>query len=388
MSRLIYADHAAATPLSRGALAAMLPFLTGRCGTPGSACARGAELKRALEQARAQTASAVGALPEEIFFTSGGTESDNWAIRSAVQLRAGHGKHIITSAIEHHAVLHTLRALEQEGFAVTYLGVDGPGRVSPGALRAALRSDTVLITVMTANNEIGTLQPVAELGQIAREAGVLFHTDAVQAAGHIPLDVTALNADLLSLSGHKFGGPRGVGALWVRRGIRLPPLLLGGRQEGGLRPGSENIAGIVGLGAALEEAVRCLPEETRRLSGLRDRLIRGVLESIPGARLTGDPLNRLPGLASFVFDGVEGEPLILLLDQRGICASAGSACSAGALEPSHVLLAAGLSRSAAFGSLRLSLGACSTGEDVKAILDVLPGVVGRIRAITGTAAPS
>lgn len=380
MSPFLYADHAAATPLSRGTLEAMLPFLTGLYGTPGSPCARGAELTQALERARAQTAAALGALPEEIFFTSGGTESDNWAIRSAAAHRKGRGTHMITSAIEHHAVLHTLRALEKEGCTVTYLEVDGLGRVSPDALRAALRPDTVLITMMTANNEIGTLQPVAELGSIARQAGILFHTDAVQAVGHIPLDVTALNADLLSLSGHKLGGPRGIGALWVRGGVKLPPLLPGRAQT---CPGSADIAGIVGLGAALEQAVFRLPEEQRRLAALRDRLIRGVLSSVPGSRLTGDPVNRLPGLASFVFDDVEGEPLILLLDQRGICASAGSACSAGALEPSHVLLAAGFSRAAAFGSLRLSLGAGSTGEEVDFLLKELPPVIARIRSFSG-----
>ena len=290
-------------------------------------------------------------------------------------------RHIITSAIEHHAILHTARYLEKQGFEVTYLPVDGQGRVDPAAVKAALRPDTILISIMTANNEIGTIEPIAEIGAIAREAGVLFHTDAVQAVGHIPVDVQAWKVYLLSLSGHKFRGPRGMGALYVRKGVRLPPLMFGGGQEKGRRAGTENVAGAVGLAAALREATDGLAAESARLSALRDKLAAG-LGRIPYSRLTGDPVNRLPGTASFVFEGVEGEALLLLLDARGICASSGSACSSASLDPSHVLLAIGLPHAIAHGSLRLTLGAENTEEDVAYLLQEVPRVVQYLREMS------
>ena len=348
----------------------MEPYLTERFGNPSSLYAFGQRAKADLEAARAAVAACLNAGPEEICFTSGGTEADNWALKGAVELAALKGKktgHIITSAIEHHAVLHTAQYLEKRGYAVTYLPVDGSGRVDPAAVEAAIRPDTVLISIMAANNEIGTIQPVAEIGAIARAHKVLFHTDAVQAVGHIPVDVEAWNADLLSLSAHKFGGPRGVGALYVRRPNRLPPLIHGGGQEGGRRSGTENVAGVVGMAAALKEAVEALPAESARLAALRDRLVEG-LTRLPYARLTGHPVHRLPGIASFVFEGVEGEALLLHLDARGICASSGSACSSASLDPSHVLLAIGLPHAIAHGSLRLSLGPDNTEADVDAIL--------------------
>ena len=384
MSRFIYADHAATAALRPAALRAMEPYFTEEYGNPSSLYAFGQRAKSDLEAARAAVAACLNARPEEIFFTSGGTEADNWALKGAVELAALKGKktgHIITSAIEHHAVLHTAQYLEKRGYAVTYLPVDQFGRVDPAAVEAAIRPDTVLISIMAANNEIGTLQPVAEIGAIARAHKVLFHTDAVQAVGHIPVDVEAWNADLLSLSAHKFGGPRGVGALYVRRPNRLPPLIHGGGQEGGRRSGTENVVGVVGMAAALQEAVEALPAESAQLAALRDRLI-GGLTGLPYARLTGHPVDRLPGTASFVFEGVEGEALLLHLDARGICASSGSACSSASLDPSHVLLAVGLPHAIAHGSLRLSLGPDNTEADVDAILEAVPAVVENLRAMS------
>ena len=384
MSRFIYADHAATAALRPAALRAMEPYFMEQYGNPSSLYAFGQQAKSDLEAARAAVAACLNAKPEEIFFTSGGTEADNWALKGAVELAALKGRktgHIITSAIEHHAVLHTAQYLEKKGYAVTYLPVDESGRVDPAAVEAAIRPDTVLISIMAANNEIGTIQPVAEIGAIARARKVLFHTDAVQAVGHIPVDVEAWNADLLSLSAHKFGGPRGVGALYVRKPNRLPPLIHGGGQEGGRRSGTENVAGVVGMAAALKEAVEALPAESARLAALRDRLI-GGLTGLPYARLTGHPVHRLPGIASFVFEGVEGEALLLHLDARGICASSGSACSSASLDPSHVLLAIGLPHAIAHGSLRLSLGPDNTQADVDAILEAVPAVVEHLRAMS------
>ena len=381
MSRFIYADHAGTTALSRTALAAMTPYFTEQYGNPSSLYRFGQEAKADLEQARADIAACIGAKAEEIFFTSGGTEADNWALKGVAELMALKGKttgHIITSAIEHHALLHTAQHLEKQGYAVTYLPVDELGRVEPAAVEAAIRPDTVLISIMAANNEIGTIQPVAEIGAVARKHKVLFHTDAVQAVGHIPVDVEAWNVDLLSLSAHKFQGPKGVGALYVRRPLRLPPLLHGGGQEKGRRSGTENVPGVIGMAAALKEAVAHLEAEGARLSALRDRLIDG-LTRLPYTRLTGDPENRLPGTASFVFEGVEGEALLLHLDARGICASSGSACSSASLDPSHVLLAIGLPHAIAHGSLRLSLGADNTDADVDAMLEAVPEVVAYLR---------
>lgn len=381
MSRIVYADHAATTALSDTALKAMLPYFNQSYGNPSSLYSFAQQAKSDLEAARAQVAACLNAQPEEIYFTSCGSESDNWALRGVAEQKKDKGRHIITSAIEHHAILHTARYLEKQGFEVTYLPVDGQGRVDPAAVKAALRPDTILISIMTANNEIGTIEPIAEIGAIAREAGVLFHTDAVQAVGHIPVDVQAWKVDLLSLSGHKFRGPRGMGALYVRKGVRLPPLMFGGGQEKGRRAGTENVAGAVGLAAALREATDGLAAESARLSALRDKLAAG-LGRIPYSRLTGDPVNRLPGTASFVFEGVEGEALLLLLDARGICASSGSACSSASLDPSHVLLAIGLPHAIAHGSLRLTLGAENTEEDVAYLLQEVPQVVQYLREMS------
>ena len=380
MSRIVYADHAATTALSDTALKAMLPYFNQSYGNPSSLYSFAQQAKSDLEAARAQVAACLNAQPEEIYFTSCGSESDNWALRGVAEQKKDKGRHIITSAIEHHAILHTARYLEKQGFEVTYLPVDGQGRVDPAAVKAALRPDTILISIMTANNEIGTIEPIAEIGAIAREAGVLFHTDAVQAVGHIPVDVQAWKVDLLSLSGHKFRGPRGMGALYVRKGVRLPPLMFGGGQEKGRRAGTENVAGAVGLAAALREATDGLAAESARLSALRDKLAAG-LGRIPYSRLTGDPVNRLPGTASFVFEGVEGEAL-LLLDARGICASSGSACSSASLDPSHVLLAIGLPHAIAHGSVRLTLGAENTEEDVAYLLQEVPRVVQYLREMS------
>ena len=384
MSRFIYADHAGTTALSQTALAAMTPYFTEQYGNPSSLYAFGQQAKSDLEQARATVARCLNAQPEEIYFTSGGTEADNWALRGVAELMALKGKktgHIITTAIEHHAILHTAQWMEKQGYEVTYLPVDGEGRVDPAAVEAAIRPDTILISVMAANNEIGTIEPIAEIGAIAKAHKVLFHTDAVQAVGHIPVDVQAWNVDLLSLSGHKFGGPKGVGALYMKKPLRLPALIQGGGQEKGRRSGTENVPGAVGLAAALQEAVDHLAEESARLAGLRDQLLEG-LTKLPYAKVTGSRSQRLPGTASFVFEGVEGEALLLHLDAKGICASSGSACSSASLDPSHVLLAIGLPHAIAHGSLRLSLGPDNTQEDVAYILKEVPAVVKYLREMS------
>lgn len=381
MSRSIYADHAATTRLSQKALETMMPYLQNDFGNPSSLYAFGQQAKADLDTARAQVAACLNAKSEEIFFTSGGTEADNWAIKAVAELREKKGRHIITSAIEHHAVLYTAQYLEKQGCSVTYLPVDSMGRVNPADVKAALRPDTILISIMAANNEIGTIEPVAEIGAIAREAGVLFHTDAVQAVGHIPVDVETWKCDLLSLSGHKLHGPRGVGALYVRKGLRLPPLIHGGGQEKGRRSGTENVAGAVGLAAALREAVAGMETRNQKLTAMRDRLIDG-LTKLPCTRLTGDPVNRLPGTASFVFEGAEGEALLLHLDAKGIRASSGSACSSASLDPSHVLLAIGLPHEVAHGSLRLSLGEENTDEEIDYLLKEVPAVVDYLRKMS------
>jgi len=381
MNRFVYADNAGTTKLSAAALAAMMPYLTEDYGNPSSVYGIGRKAKRALETARETVAAAIGAQPEELFFTSSATEANNWALRSAARALSEKGRHIISSAIEHPAVLHTLEDLEKTGFSVTYLPVDELGRVSPDRLKAALRDDTILISIMAANNEIGTILPTDEIGKIAKEAGIYFHTDAVQAAGHIPVDVETMHIDLLSLSAHKFGGPRGAGALYMRKGLRLPALITGGGQEKGRRAGTENVAAICGMSAALLESVNRMEAEARRVSVLRDRLIEGLCQ-IPFSRLTGDPANRLPGSASFVFECVEGEAMILSLDNAGICASSGSACSSGSLEPSHVLMAIGLPHEIAHGSVRLTLGPDNTDADVDYILETLPRIVERLRAMS------
>lgn len=382
--RFIYADHAATTAVTDTALAAMLPHFTRDYGNPSSLYRFAQEGKTHLEEARTQVAACLNAKPEEIYFTSGGTEADNWALRGVAELMALKGKktgHIITSAIEHHAILHTAQYLEKRGYEVTYLPVDRDGLVDPAAVEGAIRPDTILISIMAANNEIGTIQPIAEIGAIARAHKVLFHTDAVQAVGHIPVDVEAWNVDLLSLSGHKFGGPKGIGALYMRKPLRLPALIQGGGQEKGRRSGTENVPGAAGMAAALKEAVDRLPEESARLAALRDKLIDG-LSKLPYTSLTGHPVKRLPGTASFVFEGVEGEALLLHLDAKGICASSGSACSSASLDPSHVLLSIGLPHAIAHGSLRISLGADNTQEDVDYMLKEVPAVVAYLREMS------
>jgi len=379
MKRIIYMDNAATTRLSKAAFEAMTPYMADSYGNPSSMYSIGWEAKNAIENARSTVAQAIGAKPDEIYFTGGGTESDNWAIKSSVELRSGKGKHIITSAIEHPAVMSTLKYLEKYGYETTYLSVDKYGQISIEELKNAIRSDTVLITVMMANNEIGTILPISEVGKIARESGVLFHTDAVQAVGHIPIDVGELNVDLLSFSGHKLGGMKGTGVLYVKKGLRFPPFLHGGGQERGGRSGTENVAGIVSLAAALDNLLSNQPQS--KVKQLRDRLIEELLK-IPRTRLTGDPVNRLPGIASFVFEGIEGESILLMLDQHGICASSGSACSSGSLDPSHVLLAIGLPHEIAHGSLRLSLGENNTDEDIDYVLEKLPEVVVKLRSMS------
>lgn len=378
MSPFIYLDNAATTAVRPEVLSKMLPFFCDRAGNPSSIHAAGREARKAVENARRQVATALHAEAREIYFTAGGSESDNWAIRCAAAETGK--KYVITSAVEHHAVLHSCRALERDGFRVTYLPVDENGLVSPDDVRRALTDDTALISIMAANNEVGTLEPVREIGQIAREAGVLFHTDAVQAAGVVPIDVNDWNADLLSLSGHKFHGPKGVGALYIRKGTRIHNLIEGGAQERGLRAGTENVPGIVGMGEALSLAAAELSEYTAHVTALRDRLIQGVLSTVPEARLNGHPTFRLPGNVNFSFPGVEGESLLMRLDLAGIACSSGSACTSGSLEPSHVLSAMGLSPDMARSSLRFSLGRDNTAEEIDRVLAVLPPIVEDLRA--------
>ena len=378
----IYLDNAATTRVSDAALDAMLPYFRQQYGNPSSLYAFGQEVKEALERARATVAGVLNCEPREIIFTSGGSEADNQAIRSAAAIGVRAGKrHIISTAFEHHAVLHTLSKLEKEGFEVTLLDVHSDGLVRVEELAAAIRPDTCLVTVMYANNEIGTIQPIAEIGRVCRERGVLFHTDAVQAAGHLPIDVRAQNIDLLSLSAHKFHGPKGVGALYARRGIALTNLIEGGAQERGRRAGTENTAGIAGMAAALDEAVRNMERDSAKMTALRDRLIAG-LSRIPHSALNGDAERRLPGNVSFCFEGIEGESLLLLLDDKGVCASSGSACTSGSLDPSHVLLAIGRPHEVAHGSLRLTLSGETSGEDIDYTIKAVTEVVAYLRSIS------
>ena len=374
----IYLDNAATTAVRPEVLSKMLPFFTEKAGNPSSIHTAGREARKAVENARRQVAAALGAEAREIYFTAGGSESDNWATRCAAAETGK--KHVITSAVEHHAVLHSCRAMERDGFRITYLPVDENGMVSPADVRRALTDDTALISVMAANNEVGTLEPIQEIGQLAREAGVLFHTDAVQAAGAIPIDVNAWNADLLSLSGHKFHGPKGVVALYIRKGTRIHNLIEGGAQERGLRAGTENVPGVVGMGEALSLAVAELPEYAAHVSALRDRLIQGILSAVPDARLNGHPTLRLPGNAHFSFPGVESESLLMRLDLAGIACSGGSACTSGSLEPSHVLSAMGLSPDLGRSSVRFSLGRDNTAEEIDRVLTVLPPIVEDLRS--------
>lgn len=379
MAKSIYLDNSATTPLKREVLDAMLPYLTEHYGNPSSIYKIGREAKSAIEEAREKVAKAIGAQPKEIFFTGCGTEADNWAIKGIAQAKSKLGRHIITSKIEHHAVLHTLENLEKQGFEVTYLDVDEYGKISLDDLKASIRPDTILITIMTANNEVGTIEPIAEIGQIAKEKNIVFHTDAVQAIGSVEIDVCAMNIDMLSMSAHKFGGPKGIGALYVRSGLRPEIFMHGGAQERARRAGTENVASIVGLGKAIELATSNLEEKTAKIRKMRDRLLKEIPEKIPYVKLNGHPTDRLPGNVNFSFNFIEGEALLLMLDLNGIAASSGSACTSGSLDPSHVLLALGLPHEIAHGSLRLSIGEINCDEDIDYVLETLPSIVQRLR---------
>lgn len=375
----VYMDNAATTKLSPDVLNAMMPYLTDIYGNASSVHAFGREAREGVEHARNQVAAAINASPDEVFFTAGGTESDNMAIKGAAHKYANKGKHIITTAIEHHAVLHTCEALEKEGYEVTYLPVDEDGLISVEQVRAAMRDDTILVTVMFANNEVGTIEPIAEIGALCRERNVLFHTDAVQAVCHVPIDVKAMNIDLMSISAHKFHGPKGIGALYCRKGIVLEPVIVGGAQERKRRAGTENVAGIVGLGAAIERAHKNMSADMARVSALRDKLISGILKDIPHVKLNGHPTQRLPQNVNFSIRYIEGESILLMLDINGIAASSGSACTSGSLDPSHVLLAMGIPHEIAHGSLRLTLSDMTTDEEVDYVLETLTKTVKRLR---------
>ena len=379
---MIYADNAATTKMSEAAIHTMTSVLSEAWGNPSSLYGHGQRAKEVLEKAREDVAAGIGAQPEEIYFTSGGSEADNQAIRSAAALGRKKGKmHIISSAFEHHAVLHTLKALEAEGFTVTLLDVHSDGLVVPAEVEAAIREDTCLVTIMTANNEIGTIQPIREIGAVCRKRGVLFHTDAVQAVGHIPLDVTADNIDLLSASAHKFHGSKGVGFLYAKKSVRLTNLIEGGAQERGKRAGTENVPGIAAAATALQEAHAAMEANAAHLTKMRDKLIAGLKE-IPHSALNGDAAHRLPSNVNFCFEGIEGESLLLLLDDKGICASSGSACTSGSLDPSHVLLAIGRVHDVAHGSLRLSIGEDITDEEVDYIIRSVKEVVEYLRGFS------
>lgn len=378
----IYMDNAATTRVTEPVAQAMLPYLTQVFGNASSVHGFGREARKALENARRQVATALGCEPGEIYFTGCGTESDNWAIRGAAYARKQKGNHIITSQIEHHAVLHTCQQLEKEGFRVTYLPVDEWGLVDLKALEEAITPETTLITIMTANNEIGTIEPIEEIGAIARARGILFHTDAVQAIGSVAFDLAHMPIDMLSLSGHKFHAPKGVGALYIRKGVKIERFLLGGAQERTQRAGTENVASIVALGKAIELATQDIPGHNQKLSALRDRLIEAILSRIPETRLNGHPTKRLPANVNVSIRYIEGESLLLSLDLKGIAASSGSACTSGSLDPSHVLLAIGLPHEIAHGSLRLSLSEENTEQEVDAVADALVEIVSRLRAMS------
>lgn len=382
MSKIIYVDNAATTAMSDAAIEAMTPYLKEVYGNPSSLHTVGQVAKEALDKARADIAQCIGAKPSEIFFTSGGSESDNQAVRSAAYSGLARGKkHIVTTAFEHHAVLHALKKLETEGFEVTYLDVHEDGFVAARQVEDALREDTALVTIMCANNEVGTIQPIKEIGEVCRAHRIVFHTDAVQAIGHIPVDVNADKVDMLSASAHKFHGPKGVGFLYCRTGVTLKTFIEGGAQERGRRAGTENIAGICAMSAALQAATQNMKANTHKLLNLRDKLIQGLI-TIPHSKLNGGWENRLPNNVNMCFEGIEGESLLLLLDAKGICASSGSACTSGSLDPSHVLLALGLPHEVAHGSLRLSLSENNTEEDIDFILEQVPEVVGYLRSIS------
>ena len=382
MTKTVYVDNAATTAMSDTAINAMTPYFKDVYGNPSSLHTVGQVAKEALDKARAQIAELIGAKPNEIYFTSGGSEADNQAIRSAAYANLAKGKkHIISTAFEHHAVLHTLKKLEKEGFEVTYLDVHSHGNITAAEVEAAIRPDTALVTVMYANNEVGSVLPIRQIGEICRAKKVTFHTDAVQAVGHIPVNVVSDNIDMLSVSAHKFHGPKGVGFLYCRTGVQLKNLIEGGAQERNRRAGTENIAGISGMAAALKEAVANLNKNMKQEAALRDKLIAG-LSKIPHSKLNGDPVHRLPGNVNMCFEGIEGESLLLLLDAKGICASSGSACTSGSLDPSHVLLALGLPHEVAHGSLRLSLSEYNTEEEIDYIIAEVPKVVEYLRSIS------
>ena len=380
--KTIYLDNAATTRTLPRVLEKMLPYFTEEYGNPSSLYGLGQSASQAVTKAREEIAALIGAKPNEIYFTAGGSESDNWAIKGIAEARAGKGKHVITSAIEHHAVLHTCQWLEKQGYEVTYLPVDGNGLVSPEDLEAAIRPDTILVSIMMANNEIGTIEPIAQLAEIAKKADVLFHTDAVQAVGQIPINVEDLQVDMLSASAHKLGGPKGIGFLYAKKGVRLPSFLHGGAQERGKRAGTQNVPAIVGFGEAARLAAETMESRTAKERELRDYLIERITKEIPYARLNGDAKKRLPGNANFCFRFIEGESLLLLLDQNGICGSSGSACTSGSLDPSHVLLAIGLPHEIAHGSLRLTLSEEITKEDIDYTVDKVKEIVTRLRAMS------
>ena len=380
--RSVYLDNAATTKPAPEVLEAMMPYLTEVYGNPSSPHRFGQQVAAALDTARSQVAAAINAEPNEIIFMSGGTEADNTAIRGIAERYSKRGRHIITTAVEHHAVLHTCQLLEKQGYEVTYLPVDEYGMVTAEQVREAMRDDTVLVTIMFANNEVGTIMPISEIGALCRERGVFFHTDAVQAVGHLPIDVKAMNIDMLSMSAHKFHGPKGTGALYVRKGIVLPALIVGGAQERNRRAGTENVAGIVGMGKAIEMALDGPDEKAERMKALRDRLIRELPERIPEIKLNGHPEKRLPNNVNFSIKYIEGESILLMLDLNGIAASSGSACTSGSLDPSHVLLAMGLNHEVAHGSVRMTLSEDTSEEDIDYVLDVLPRVAERLRRMS------
>lgn len=382
MGNIIYLDHAATTPVDPEVLDAMLPYFREKFGSASTLYSLGREAREAVEEARERVAELIGAQPEEIYFTSGGSEADNWAIFGVAAAKASKGKHIITSKIEHHAVLEPCHALEKQGYSVTYLGVDQNGFIDLDELKDAITEQTILITIMHANNEIGTIEPVEEIGAIAKERGIHFHTDTVQTVGHIPVDVNSINCDSLAISAHKLYGPKGVGAMYIRKGSRVERLIRGGGQENNRRAGTHNVPGIVGLGKAAELAKMRMAEEAQRITKLRDALIAGVESRIKDVRLNGDRIKRLPNNVNFSFEGVEGESMILLMDMNGICVSSGSACTSGSLDPSHVLMALGLRHEQAHGSLRMTLGKDNTEEHIDKVLDILPGIVQRLREMS------
>ena len=378
MEKIVYFDNSATTPISEKVLKAMMPYLTSSYGNASSIYSLGRESRKAIDKARDQVAKALNCDSKEIYFTNSGTESDNWAIKGVAYANKDKGKHIITSSIEHHAVLHTCKYLEKQGFEVTYLPVNKNGLIEIKDLLEAIRSDTILISIMYANNEIGTVQPIEEIGEIAKEKNIYFHTDAVQAIGNIDIDLQKLNIDLLSLSGHKFNGPKGIGALYIKNGTKVENLLHGGSQEKGKRPSTENVAGIVGLGKAIELATKDIAKKEKYLKNLREYAIENLLE-IPNTILNGDREKRLPGNVNVCFEYIEGESILLMLDQHNICASSGSACTSGSLDPSHVLLAIGLPHEIAHGSLRLTFSERNTKEEIDYLLNLLPPIIQRLR---------